>query len=134
MRASAVLRRFLIIGILAQSSNVWAEGEPLHSQIDKVLVPVAGVAPAIASDAEFLRRVSLDLIGMPPTADEARAFLADKAPHKRTQLVDRLFASPHHARHFASTLDLMLMERRPNTNISADEWQSWLVKSVRDNK
>ena len=134
MRASAVLRRLLFVGILAQASHVWAEGEPLHSQIDKLLVPVGGVTPATASDAEFMRRVSLDLIGMPPTADEARAFLADNAPDKRTKLIDRLFASPHFARHLASTLDLMLMERRPNTNVSADEWQAWLVKSVRENK
>ncbi len=33
-----------------------------------------------------------------------------------------------------SALDLMLMERRPNVNVSADEWQAWLVKCVRENK
>ena len=109
MRASAVLRRLFVVGILAQASPVWADSEPLHSQIDKLLVPVGGVTPAIASDAEFMRRVSLDLIGMPPTADEAREFLADKSPDKRTKFIDRLFASPHYARHMASTLDLMLM-------------------------
>src|SRR6476469_3296623 len=134
MRASSVLRRLFVVGILAQASNVWADSEPLHSQIDKLLVPVGGVMPAVASDAEFMRRVSLDLIGMPPTADEARAFLADKSPDKRTKLIDRLFASPHYVRHMESTLDLMLMERRPNTNVSADEWQAWLIKSVRENK
>src|SRR4051794_17561604 len=134
MRASAVLRRSLFLCLLAQASPLWADGEPLHSQIDKLLVPVGGVSPTSASDAEFMRRVSLDLIGVPPTADEARAFLADKAPEKRSKFIDRLFASPHFTRHFASTLDLMLMERRPNTNISADEWQAWLLKSVRENK
>src|SRR6188472_275369 len=116
MQASAVLRRFLVVGILAQASHTWADGEPLHSQIDKLLVPAGGVSPAAASDAEFLRRVSLDLIGMPPTDEEARAFLADKAPDRRTKLIERLFTSPHFARHLASTIDLMLMERRPNTN------------------
>ncbi len=138
MPASAALRRLLIVGVLAhvlaQASMVRAESELLHSMIDKLLVPVAGVTPAIASDAEFLRRVSLDLIGMPPSADEARAFISDKAPDKRARLIDRLFDSPHYARHLASALDLMLMERRPNTNVSADEWQAWLVKAVRENK
>jgi hypothetical protein len=134
MRASAVLSRILFVGVVAYAANVRGDNEPLHAQIDKLLVPVGGVQPAIASDSEFLRRVSLDLIGMPPTADEARAFLADTAPDKRTKLVDRLFASPHYPRHFASTLDLMLMERRPNTNVTADEWQAWLVKCVRENK
>jgi hypothetical protein len=134
MRAFAVLHRVLFVGILAQATQAWAEGEPLHSQIDKLLVPVGGVTPAVAPDADFMRRVSLDLIGMPPTADEAHTFLADKSPDKRTKFIDRLFASPHYARHMASTLDLILMERRPNTNVTADEWQAWLVKSVRDNK
>src|SRR2546428_463108 len=114
MQASAVLCRLLFVGVLAHATNVRGEGEPLHTQIDKLLVPVAGVTPATASDAEFLRRVSLDLTGMPPSADEVRAFIAETAPDKRARLIDRLFASPHYARHFASTLDLMLMERRPN--------------------
>ena len=134
MQASATFRRLLFAGILAQASNVLADGESLHVQIDKLLVPVAGVTPGVASDAEFLRRASLDLIGMPPTSDEARAFLGDASRDKRTRLIDRLFASPHYARRLASTLDLMLMERRPSTNVSVDEWQAWLLKSVRENK
>ena len=134
MRASAVLLRLFVVAVAVQASQAWAEGEPLHLQIDKLLVPTGGVTPAMATDAEYLRRVSLDLNGVPPTADEARAFLADTAPDKRAKLIDRLLASPHFARHFASVLDLMLMERRPNTNVSADEWQAWLVKSVRENK
>ena len=86
------------------------------------------------ADAEFLRRVSLDLIGMPPTADEARVFLADPDTGKREKLVDRLLASPQHSRHLAATLDVMLMERRPNTHVSQDEWMAWLIGSVRANK
>jgi hypothetical protein len=127
MQASAVLRRLLLVGVCVQAPSALAENEPLHSLIDKLLVPAAGVTPATATDGEFLRRVSLDLAGMPPTADEARAFIADTAPGKRDRLIDRLFASPHYVRHFASALDLMLMERRPNTNVSADDWQAWLV-------
>ena len=134
MQASAALRRLIFIGVVASASNVFAQTEPLHSLVDKLLIPVTGVAPAIASDAEFMRRASLDLIGMPPTADEARAFLADTSANKRTQLIDRLFASPHFVRHLTEALDVMLMERRPNTNVTADEWQAWLVKSVRENK
>jgi hypothetical protein len=134
MQATAALRRLFCLGIALQASIASAQTEPLHAQIDKLLTPVAGVTPATASDAEFLRRASLDLVGIPPTADEARAFLADASPDKRAKLLDRLFASPHFVRHFAQVLDLMLMERRPAANVSVDEWHAWLAASVRENK
>src|SRR5687768_13608785 len=55
----------------------------------------AAVIPAPAvGDGEFLRRVSLDLIGRVPTLAETRAFLADRGPDKRGRLVDRLLSSP----------------------------------------
>lgn len=47
---------------------------------------------ATVGDAAFLRRVYLDLIGLPPTASEAHAFLDDPAADKRTRLIDRLLA------------------------------------------
>lgn len=134
MRASATLAgRTILICVLAHAFAL-AEDEPLHVLIDARMTPISGLAPAPCSDAEFLRRVSLDLVGMPPTADEARQFLADTAPDKRQRLVDRLFASPHHARHMANTLDLMLMERRANTNVPIEAWRAWLVQCVRENK
>src|SRR5688572_8891678 len=105
MRASAAFAwRVVLLGVLAQGGMVRAEDEPIHSLIDQRLTPVSGVAAPRCSDADYLRRVSLDLTGMPPTADEARAFIADPAPDKRTGLVERLFASPQHARHLATTL------------------------------
>jgi hypothetical protein len=45
-----------------------------------------------ASDAVFLRRVYLDLVGLMPTAEQAKAFLDDKSPDKRTKLIDQLLA------------------------------------------
>ncbi|HEX6984129.1 MAG TPA: DUF1549 domain-containing protein, partial [Planctomycetaceae bacterium] len=62
-----------------------------------------GVTPAaIAGDAEFLRRASLDLVGTIPTAGEARDFLADASAEKRERLIDVLLARPDHATHLAS--------------------------------
>ena len=46
----------------------------------------------MCSDAAFLRRVYLDVIGVIPTAAEARRFLEDTAPDKRVRLVDELLA------------------------------------------
>ena len=49
------------------------------------------------TDAEFIRRASLDALGILPTPDEVQAFLADPAPDRRAKLVDRLLARPEFA-------------------------------------
>lgn len=49
-----------------------------------------------ASKETLLRRVTLDLIGLPPTLEEMNAFLADKSPNAYEKVVDRLLASPHY--------------------------------------
>ncbi len=57
----------------------------------------AGLTPSPeASKETLLRRVSLDLIGLPPTHDEMAAFLADSSPRAYEKAVDRLLASPHY--------------------------------------
>ena len=55
----------------------------------------AGVAAApLTTDAEFVRRIYLDIIGRIPTADQAAAFLNDQNPDKRNALIDQLINSP----------------------------------------
>jgi hypothetical protein len=57
----------------------------------------AGLAPAPPADRRtLLRRVTYDLIGLPPTLAEIDAFLADDSPDAYPRLVDRLLASPHY--------------------------------------
>lgn len=61
-----------------------------------------GIVPAgEIDDATFLRRVTLDLAGRVPTAEEASAFLADKGADKRARAVDKLLDSDDHAAHLA---------------------------------
>ncbi len=55
-----------------------------------------------ADDAEFLRRVSLDIRGRIPTAERTAAFLADASPDKRAKLVDELLADHEYGEHFAT--------------------------------
>ena len=56
-----------------------------------------GIAPSPeASKPTLIRRLSLDLIGLPPTPEEVAAFLADNRPDAYERLVDRLLASPHY--------------------------------------
>ena len=56
--------------------------------------------PAVISDAAFLRRVTLDTIGLLPTSEEVDRFLADPAPDKRARAIDRLLADPRWADHW----------------------------------
>src|SRR5512134_1737289 len=48
------------------------------------------IQPVLCSDAVFVRRICLDVIGTLPTAQEARAFLQDTSPNKRRVLIERL--------------------------------------------
>jgi hypothetical protein len=61
-----------------------------------------GLKPsAEASKETLIRRLSLDLIGLPPTIAEVNAFLADKSSNAYEKLVDRLLASPHYGERWA---------------------------------
>ncbi|MFK5924685.1 MAG: DUF1549 domain-containing protein [Verrucomicrobiota bacterium] len=117
-------------------------GEAFHKLIDKHIE--AGwkerkVSPAkAASDAEFLRRVSLDLAGIIPTAAETRVFLDDKAGDKRVRLIDRLLASPEYALHMARVFDVMLAERRvpaiKSYDIKGPVWRAFLTDAFAENR
>jgi hypothetical protein len=110
---------------------------PLHQRIDALITATKDFAHCkapLASDAEFVRRVHLDLTGAIPSAAQARAFLADPAPDKRRVLIDRLLASPEHAQHLATVLDVMLMERLPDRFVPRPSWLEFLRASVAANK
>ena len=68
----------------------------------------AGLQPSDRADcARLLRRVSLDLTGLPPTPEEADAFCADPSPEAYEKVVDGLLASPRYGEHWAGMwLDL----------------------------
>lgn len=105
--------------------------EPLHKQIDAAIAAKAGGAVnGPASDAEFVRRVHLDLIGRIPTRDEAQRFIEDSTADKRTKLIDALLASPEHPAHLADVFHVMLTERLGDHPL----WNSWLLESFQQNK
>src|SRR5579862_8649075 len=62
-----------------------------------------------ADDAEFLRRVTLDLCGRIPSVSEVRAFLKDTAPDKRARVVEKLLDGPLYVRHFTNYWRQLLM-------------------------
>jgi hypothetical protein len=91
------------------------------------------IAPA-ASDAEFLRRASLDLLGRVPTLPETRAFLGDRAADRRLRLVDRLLASPELAEHFADVYSELLWRTEGGKRIERQDPRSWLVQAFNENR
>lgn len=96
-----------------------------------------GIEPAApCSDAVFVRRVYLDVIGTLPTAEEARAFLADTDPHKRSMLVERLLTRDEFADYWAMKWSELLRVKSefpinlwPN---AVQAYHHWIRTSVRD--
>ena len=135
LNAVAFVACFLLVAETATAQQPASSPVPLHVRIDQSTADahIGPVVPA-AHDAEFLRRIYLDLTGMIPSSAEARAFLADQSPDKRTKLVDRLLGSPAYARHIAAAFDLMLMERRGDKHVKSPEWKQYLQTSFVANK
>jgi hypothetical protein len=90
----------------------------------------------VADDAEFMRRVYLDITGKIPTPDKARAFLDSKDPEKRAKLIDDLLASSDYGRHFGIIWRTMLYKRDVDANraLNLASFQDWMTKSFNDNR
>lgn len=117
---------------------VAAPAEPLSAAIDRLIAAkLPGydkVAAPVSNDLEFLRRIYLDLTGSIPSAKQAREFVADATPDKRTKLIDQLLASPEFSRQLARVLDVMLMQRRPVQHVPQADWKAFLHKACLENR
>ncbi|MEQ9410198.1 MAG: DUF1553 domain-containing protein [Fuerstiella sp.] len=93
-------------------------------------------APAVGDEA-FVRRLYLDLVGVPPTLDEARAFLDDQRADKRERLIDRLLSDERGADHWMSFWQDVLAENPTLLNASLNStgpFRWFLYDSLRDHK
>lgn len=131
-----VLVQLILSGALAKAESPAAP--PLHERIDALVgagrPEYERVAAKIASDAEFARRITLDLTGVIPTASAVRRFEASSKPDKRQRLVDELLASPEYARRMQYFFDTMLMERRPAKHVKAEQWREYLRTAFAEHK
>jgi hypothetical protein len=88
------------------------------------------------TDEEFLRRVSLDLAGRQPTADELRAFLDCDQPDKRSREIERLLASPEFGKTWADYWSDTIAFRTPPpelTFLNYEPFKGWLATQFNDN-
>lgn len=89
----------------------------------------------LAGDSEFVRRAYLDALGILPTADEARAFVADGSPDKRAKLIDQLLARPEFAEFWALRWsDLLKNEEKVIDAKGTKLFHEWIRDSFAQNK
>lgn len=99
-----------------------------------------GLAPSPAANKEtLLRRVSLDLTGLPPTLEEREAFLADDSPKAYEKVVDRLLNSPRYGERMAMHwLDLARFADTNGYNNDEDRtqwmWRDWVIDAFNRNQ
>jgi hypothetical protein len=141
----------LTIGMLATADSQMAlatdnpfDGPPVTAPSNRIDALVfgrlqqLGIPPAdLCSDAVFVRRAYLDVIGTLPTATEARAFLLDAAPDKRRGLIDRLLARDEFADYWAMKWsDLLRVKSEFPINLwpnAAQAYHRWIRTALREN-
>ncbi len=151
------LRFYLVLGILTagiltagQGFSQQSEAHPYEApgppkpanKIDELIFPrlaQLGIQPANpSSDAVFLRRVYLDVIGTLPTEEEARSFLEDKDPNKRSRLIDRLLQREEFAEYWALKWgDVLRIKSEFPINLwpnAVQAYARWVEASIAQNK
>jgi Protein of unknown function (DUF1549)/Protein of unknown function (DUF1553)/Planctomycete cytochrome C len=150
----ALLRRWIKEG--AKWEDHWAFAAPKPQPLPAVKQPTwvrqpldrfilarlekEGLAPSPEADkAALLRRVSFDLIGLPPTPEEQASFLADSSPDAYEKQVDRLLASPRYGERWAA-LWLDLARYADSKGYEADRerpgvwpYRDWVIRAFNRN-
>jgi hypothetical protein len=117
----------------AVADDLAAPERPVEEVVDQYIdagLAAAAVTPApAAEDANFIRRVTLDLAGRIPATSEVMSYVQSTEADKKVKLVDRLLASPDFALHQRNEYDILLMAGKGN-----GEWRDWLLKGFEENR
>jgi hypothetical protein len=124
---------------LDAAGEAWARNEIDHFVYAKLRAK--GIRPsAMAAKAVYLRRVTLDLTGLPPTPAEARDYLSDTRPGAEERLVDRLLASPRYGerwgRHWLDVVRYSDSDGFKQDDTRPDMWRyrDWVIQSWNGDK
>jgi WD40 repeat protein len=143
---AAVLARYegayaaTTLTVMGDRSGFTWQQPPAYNRIDELTAAKwqrLKIQPSdICNDAEFIRRVSLDLTGLPPTAEELRAFVDDPKPsrEKREALIDRLIGSEACVEYWSNKwADLLQVNRKFLGAEGAAAFRNWIRGEVAKN-
>ena len=106
----------------------------LDQQIDAQLARLDLPASPACSDADFIRRASIDTLGVLPTAEEVRSFLADSAEDKRDKLIDELLARPEFVDYWTyKWSDLLMLNGNLIRPQALKTYYEWIHQRVEQN-
>jgi hypothetical protein len=118
---------------------VWTE-PPAHNRIDELVAAKwqrMKIQPSqLCSDSDFIRRVSLDLTGLPPKAEEVKAFLADTRDTKikRDELIDKLVGSEDYIEYWSNKwADLLQVNGKFLGREGATSFRKWIRDEIAAN-
>lgn len=152
MRALAVTA--VLAGTIPVALVAWVEPKELQSvnarknfwsfrpvtRPDAPNIDALTAASTAISKQALIRRVTLDLTGLPPTPAEVKSFLADSSPNAYEKLVDRLIASPRYGERWAQRwLDVVRYADTNGFELDADRTHAWryrdyAIRAFNDNK
>ncbi|MCA9154483.1 MAG: DUF1549 domain-containing protein, partial [Planctomycetales bacterium] len=129
-----VFRATVPLGI--EVKNLPVASNFIDQEVFKKLTSLGLPASAIADDATFLRRVTIDIAGRLPTLEESEAFLADGTTDRRAKAIDRLLDSTDYAEYFANKWNAILRNKRRQTQdrIATFAFHDWIRSSLHENK
>ena len=117
----------------------YSPSNPVSARIDRIedaKLAQLGLSPSpLCTDSDFLRRASLDVIGLLPTPDETRAFLSSKDPLKREKLTESLLNRPEYTDYWTQQWgDLLRSSRRTLGDKGMNSLNDWIRQGVESDK